>query len=130
MVWYRVLALGGVDASTASGAVQRSRRPSRRTLELPVSESFNKNVNFELRNGTCDARRRRADTTSPRALSDRLMCCASFSIFPLASVLNTRSEPYVTVTQHQPHTCRVSSLSRAKPCVPTPGNALPQGPPG
>lgn len=66
------------------------------TLEFPPNESWSKNVSFELRYGTwfpfCPFLPK-AEMTSPKALKERLMFCASFSRSPDASVLPTRSEP-------------------------------------
>jgi len=58
-----------------------------------VPESICTCVSFEFRYGTCGALCWRALITSPRALRDRLMFCASFSCWPVTPDLSTRSEP-------------------------------------
>ena len=65
-----------------------------RTLALPPSESCRRNVSFEFRNGMCVAfLLPSALITSPSAERDLLMFCASFSLSPVASVFESRSEP-------------------------------------
>ena len=56
-------------------------------------ESCSKCVSVELRKGTCFWSAPRAAMTSPKALRDLLMFCASFRAWPVALDLLIRSEP-------------------------------------
>ena len=64
-----------------------------RAFPLGPSAPRSNVVSLLLRYGTCDARCCSADTTSPKALSDLLMCRASNRRSPDASERATRSEP-------------------------------------
>mmetsp|Transcript_36777 Transcript_36777/g.97192 ORF Transcript_36777/g.97192 Transcript_36777/m.97192 type:complete len:302 (+) Transcript_36777:2507-3412(+) len=55
--------------------------------------SCSRNVSLESRYGTCFSPRARVLRTLPRAESDLLIACASLSVAPDASVLESRSEP-------------------------------------
>ena len=64
-----------------------------KVLLSPPNDSSSKEVSFEFRYGTCACLAPRAAMTSASALSDLLMCCASFRACPSASDFESRSDP-------------------------------------